>query len=159
MINPNIPLDLIIDKTLSQSEQIKGKFANTKVIEKSFSEELKTATKEQLKIYFEELLNQIELQGKILIQSPIYENFIKYRNLVQTFMEKVVKNLYLIEENVTTVRSPYTQIGQRKVYVIIKEINNNLAELTEEVLKSQANPINIAARVEMIQGLLMDLYS
>lgn len=159
MINTNIPLEAMVDKNLLQKDLIKEKFDQIKINEKSFEEELKTATKEKLKVYFEDLLNQIESQGKILVQSPIYENFTQYKNLVKTFMEKVTKNLYMVEEKVTTVRNTQTQIGQRKVYIIIKEINKNLAELTEEILQEQTNPINIAAKVEMIQGLLMDLYS
>jgi hypothetical protein len=159
MINTNIPLEAMADKNLIQTDSIKERIDQTKINKKTFDEELKTATKDKLKVYFEDLLNQIEAQGKILVQSPIYENLTKYKNLVQSFMEKVVKNLYRIEEHVTTTRPAQAQIGQRKVYIIIKEINKNLAELTEEVLKEQANPINIAAKVEMIQGLLMDIYS
>lgn len=159
MINTNIPLEAMVDKNLLQKDLIKEKFDQIKINEKSFEEELKTATKDRLKVYFEDMLNQIEAQGKILVQSPIYENFTQYKNLVHTFMEKVVKNLYQVEEKVATGRNTQTQIGQRKVYIIIKEINKNLAELTEEILQEQINPINIAAKVGMIQGLLMDLYS
>ncbi|MEW6095360.1 MAG: YaaR family protein [bacterium] len=159
MINTNIPLEAMADKNLLQTDPIKEKLDQTKIDGKTFDEELKTATKDKLKVYFDDLLNRIEAQGKILVQSPIYENLTQYKNLVQSFMEKVVKNLYLLEENVTATRPAQAQIGQRKVYITIKEINKNLAELTEEVLKVQEKPINIAAKVEMIQGLLMDLYS
>lgn len=159
MINTNIPLEAMADKSLLQTDSIKEKIDQTKINERSFDEELKIATKDKLKVYFEDILTQIESQGKILVQSPIYENLTQYKNLVQTFMEKVVKNLYSIEENVTTIRSAQAQIGQRKVYLIIKEINRNLAELTEEVISGQANSIDIAAKIDMIQGLLMDIYS
>lgn len=159
MINTNIPVEAMVDKNPFQKDLIKERFDQIKINEKSFKEELKTATKDRLKVYFEDLLNQIENQGKILIQSPIYENFTQYRNLVQTFMEKVVKNLYSLEENVTTIKNTQAHIGQRKVYIIIKEINKNLDELTEEILQKQTYAINIAAKVEMIQGLLMDLYT
>lgn len=159
MINTNIPLEAMADKSLFQTDSIREKIDQTKINERSFDEELKIATKDKLKVYFEDLITQIESQGKILVQSPIYENLTQYKNLVQTFMKKVVKNLYLIEENVTAIRSAQAQIGQRKVYFTIKEINRNLAELTEEVISGQSNPINISAKIEMIQGLLMDIYS
>jgi len=159
MINANIPLEAMVEKNFFQKDSMKEGVDQIKINEKSFKEELKTATKERLKVYFEDLLNQIEAQGKILVQSPIYNNLTQYKNLVQTFMEKVVKNLYSLEENITTVRARQAQIGHRKVYIIIKEINKNLAELTDEVLTGQNKAINIAAKVEMIQGLLMDLYS
>ncbi|MEW6608407.1 MAG: YaaR family protein [bacterium] len=159
MINTNIPLEAMADKSLFQTDSIKEKNAPPKIDGKTFDEELKTATKEKLKLYLDDLLNKIEAQGKILVQSPIYENLTQYRHLVQTFMEKVVKNLYSLEETTTTVRPLQAQLGQRQVNIIIKEINKNLSELTEGVLKTQINPINIAAKVEMIQGLLMDLYS
>jgi len=159
MINTNIPLEAMVEKNLLSKDPIKERFDQIKINEKSFEKELKTATKDKLKVYFEDLLKQIEAQGKILVHSPIYENLIQYKNLVQTFMEKVVKNLYFLEENVTTIRATQAQIGQRKVYITIKEINKNLSELTEEILQNQTKAINIAAKVEMIQGLLMDLYS
>ncbi len=157
MINVNMPVEAMVDKNLLPTNS--QKIDQVRIKEKSFDEELKTATRDQLKVYFEDLLSHIESQGKILVQSPIYDNLIQYKDLVKTFMEKVVKNLYVLEENITATRTAQLQIGQRKVYTLIKEINKNLSELTEEVVKGQNNPINIAAKVEMIQGLLMDIYS
>lgn len=157
MINLNMPVEAMVDKNLLTLNSPKNDYV--KIKEKSFDEELKTATRDQLKVYFEDILSRIESQGKILVQSPIYDNLIQYKDLVKTFMEKVVRNLYSVEENVTQARAAQLQIGQRKVYILIKEINKNLAELTEDVVKEQGNPIDIAAKVEMIQGLLMDIYS
>ncbi|MDI6734817.1 MAG: YaaR family protein [bacterium] len=157
MINVNMPVEAMVDKNLLSPDS--QKIDQVRIKEKSFDEELKTATRDQLKVYFEDLLSHIESQGKILVQSPIYDNLIQYKDLVKTFMEKVVRNLYSLEENVTATRAAQLQIGQRKVYTLIKEINQNLAQLTEEVVKGQGNPIDIAAKVEMIQGLLMDIYS
>ncbi len=152
-----MPVEAMVDKNLLSPDS--QKIDQVKIKEKSFDEELKTATHDQLKVYFEDLLSHIESQGKILVQSPIYDNLIQYKDLVKTFMEKVVRNLYSLEENVTATRAAQLQIGQRKVYTLIKEINQNLAQLTEEVVNGQGNPIDIAAKVDMIQGLLMDIYS
>ncbi|MFH1562689.1 MAG: YaaR family protein [Nitrospirota bacterium] len=157
MINVNMPIEAMVDKNLLTTNS--QKIDSVKIKEKSFDEELKTATRDQLKVYFEDLLSNIESQGKILIQSPVYDNFTQYKDLVKTFMEKVVRNLYSVEENVTATRAAQLQIGQRKVYTLIKEVNKNLAELTQEMVNGQGNPIAIAAKVDMIQGLLMDIYS
>lgn len=142
-------------ETNREVEASKGKLNS---VASDFGKDLKSALDNHLRSKLDELIGLIEAQGKLLVQAPIYENLIKYKGLVTTFMQETTKNLYQIKEAMVT-KGIARQVGQKRVYLTIEEVNKNLAALTEEVLKSQANPIAITARLETIQGLLIDLYS
>ncbi len=146
------PEDIVIPK--EQDKTIKFQEPFSKINEPSFKEELESASHQQAKKVLEELLVKIDDHGKILMGSPIYENLLVYRELVQTFMRKALRDIYRINTTTST-----KKLGSKKVYFIIEKINQNIALLTEEVISSQANPIKLAERLDELKGLLIDLYS
>jgi hypothetical protein len=112
----------------------------------------------EIKAILDELLTQISSQGKLLIQSPIYENLVKYKDLVKRFMQEVISNVYVLKKHITS-QAMVRKTGQKPtVYFMIEEVNKELITLTEEILRNQAQPIAIAGRLNFIQGILMDMY-
>lgn len=103
------------------------------------------------------LLSKISNQGKILIEAPIYDNLVKYKDMVKSFMQEVISELYVLK-NHTTSQSTAQKIGQKNMYFFIEKVNNNLIDLTEDVLRKQAKPLALASKIDTIQGLLMDMY-
>jgi uncharacterized protein YaaR (DUF327 family) len=47
--------------------------------------------------------------------------------------------------------------GRHRVYGIVKEVDTNLDELAQELLKDEKNQINILGKVDEIRGLLLDM--
>ena len=47
--------------------------------------------------------------------------------------------------------------GRHRVYAIIKKINEELIELTNEVIKSEQNNLSILKKLDDIRGLILDL--
>lgn len=157
----NIPMEFIPENRF-QSDAIKEPAQNRAKIEGAdFKDNLKTAFDNQMQKRLNELIDIIEMRGKILVSAPIYENLVKYKETVGIFMKEVTRDIYRLHEITATGNKGIfaRQLGQKRAYLTIQEVNKNLAALTQEVLKSQSNPINIAARLETIQGLLLDLYS
>ncbi len=134
-------------KSLPEESKINMKAA-------TFKEELDSAAQEQFRKNLEELFIKIDEQSKVLLNSPIYENLLVYKELVQTFMRTTVRNLYRISTN-----SSGRTANSKKVYFVIEKVNERLAKLTEDILISQTDSIRIAQRLEEIKGLLVDLYS
>ena len=103
------------------------------------------------------LLSKITEQGKLLLESPVYDNLIRYKDMVKNFIQEVISELYVIKKQ-TTSQSTVQKTGQKNVYFFVEKVNNNLISLTESVLQRQAKPLAIASKLSLIHGLLMDMY-
>jgi uncharacterized protein YaaR (DUF327 family) len=99
------------------------------------------------------LLSKILEQGKTLLESPIYDNLIKYKEMVKNFIQEVISELYVIKKYTTNQAT-----GQKNIYFFIEKVNDNLIALTEDVLQKQSKPLSIASKLSLIEGLLIDMY-
>ena len=103
---------------------------------------------EQLK----ELVDRIVKQGKKFAQKADIRDFKIYRNLVSEFLGEALSNSHQFSKKNTIDRK-----GRRRMYAIVKRINNEMDDLAKEVLNSEKKNINILKRLDDIRGLLMDL--
>lgn len=110
-----------------------------------------------ISVPFKTLLSNISDQSKLLLDSPIYDNLVKYKDMVKKFMKEVISELYVLKKNITS-QATAQKIGQKNMYFFVEKVNENLIALTEDILRKQAKPIAIASRLNFIQGLLMDMY-
>jgi hypothetical protein len=129
---------------------IEGK-ENKKV---SFIEELREMGDLKTKEILDEVLGGIDEAARIFLERPIYENLLKYKELVQRFMRVVISKLYKTRERLSS-----RAIDPQKVYTLLEEVDKNLGLLTEEVLSGQAESLSLMARIDEIRGILVDLYS
>jgi len=111
-----------------------------------------------IKALLNALLSQISEQSKILLETPIYDNLVKYKDIVKKFMQEVISELYILKQHITS-QVTAQKIGQKNMYFFIEKVNENLISLTEDVLRRQAKPIALASKLSFIQGLLMDMYA
>jgi hypothetical protein len=141
--------------TSSSHPPIRGKDTKIKIEQKHspFLEELKSTTDEKTVAELDELLGKIDEQGKLLVQDTTLRNLLKYKDLVQEFMKQVMERLYRVKEVLGR-----RFVDQQKIYIIVEKVDKALDALTEEVLSSQANSLSIAAKLDDIRGMLIDLY-
>jgi hypothetical protein len=48
--------------------------------------------------------------------------------------------------------------GRARLHVVVEEVNEKLMDLTEKIMKNERPTINLAARIEEINGLILNLY-
>ncbi|QED49603.1 YaaR family protein [Cytobacillus dafuensis] len=96
----------------------------------------------------------IEDQGKNLAQSRTIEDLKKYKRLVKSFMEEAVNNGLKLEE-----QRGFFRHGRTKVYKLVKEVDQKLIDLTNEVLDKEKKGLDILGLVGEIQGLLINIYT
>lgn len=114
--------------------------------ELSSIEEIKT--KEELQKVFEE----VEQAGEIFKKMPTFTHLNHFKSLIQKFMNKIVKDGYKVN-SITSQR-----IGKDdKILTTIKKIDTTLEELSEKLLNKENDAIKLAAKVDEIKGLLLDL--
>jgi uncharacterized protein YaaR (DUF327 family) len=93
-------------------------------------------------------LAEIDEQGKRLARSPIRAEIERYRALVGKFVKEAMAQMTELDRRTDR---------RNRSFVLIKEIDKKLAELTELLLSGQAKQIDILGKLSEIQGMLVDL--
>ena len=119
-----------------------------------FAADLMKAKDNQAKERLNALLDAINEQGKKLGQAPTYGELKAYRELVRKFIGEAVGNLYDLQS-----RTGWDRHGRQKSYTIVRQVDDALAELTEDVRHGQERQLAIMGKLDAIRGLLVDLYS
>lgn len=75
-----------------------------------------------------------------------------YRDAVRRFLSAVVQRAVDVEE-----RTSGSSIMKRKRYALVKVIDTRLEQLAAGLVTSQSQQLDVLARVDEINGLLIDL--
>lgn len=98
------------------------------------------------------LLNEIEEQAKKMSKRVDIRELKIYKRLVSQYLDQTVNGSHkFLKEN------KIDRLGRHRVYAIIKRINENLENLTEEVLKNEKDNIKLLQQLDDIRGLLLDI--
>lgn len=100
-----------------------------------------------------ELVDAVYAAGDELKKNPFTDTFIIYKKRLSRFMQFVVQNAYELE---VRERRKGTK---RQQLVTVQTINAKLDELAADILYNQADQLKILAKVEEINGLLVDFLS
>ena len=100
-----------------------------------------------------ELVDAVYAAGDELKKNPFTDTFIRYKKQLSRFMHFVVQNAYELE---VRERRKGTK---RQQLVTVQTINAKLDELAADILYNQADQLKILAKIEEINGLLVDFLS
>ena len=117
-----------------------------------FRRTLTELSKEMYVQHLQELKKKIEEQGNRLTDKVDVKEYEKYRRLIQEFVDEIVSNGYNFSRE-----DAYASRGRHRYIATVKIIDEKLDELGKEVMKEQADRIEILSRVDDIKGLLLDL--
>ncbi len=99
------------------------------------------------------LVDGVYAAGDRLKKNPHTDEFKKYRKSLSQFLNFIVKNTYEIE-------TQQRRRGKKRVvYTLVNVVNQKLDSLANGILFNQADQIKLLARVEEINGLLVDFFS
>ncbi len=108
---------------------------------------------EEVKLELDELIGEIDIAGKEFENKQTMETLNRYKSLIKSFLDKVVKDIYRIKE-----KYGKKHWMKQKVYVVIEKINDKLEKLTNTILNKESEHINLLATLDDIRGMLVDLY-
>ncbi len=98
------------------------------------------------------LMKDIEEQGAKIAKHMDIKDMKKYRSSVKEFMNEVVSRSHeFSRENFLDRR------GRHRVYGIIRQVDKNLDELAEELLKEEKDNLAILGKIDDIRGMLIDI--
>lgn len=98
------------------------------------------------------MIEKISVQGNKIAEHMDIRDMRQYRSMISEFMNEVVTHTHeFSRENFLDKR------GRHRVYGIIKQVNRNIDELAQELLKSEKNHLAILTKVDEIKGLILDI--
>jgi len=100
----------------------------------------------------EEMKKEIDEQGKLLSDRVDVKELEKFRRLIREFLDEIVSNGYTFSRE-----DAYASRGRHRYIATVKIVDEKLDALGKEVLKEQADKIEILNMVDDIRGLLLDL--
>lgn len=139
-------------RTMTEKQQIPP--ARGENISASFKEKMNIQTG---KLRFEQLtvlLSDIEAFGKRLAKSRNFKDLARFKGLIKRFVKEAVENGLTVENS----RS-FDLYGNSRTLTIVKELDEKLVQLTEELLDQEKPSIELLERIGEIKGLLINLYT
>ncbi|MDK2585808.1 YaaR family protein [Romboutsia sedimentorum] len=112
----------------------------------SFNQTNKSKTKEELDIY----VNEIREIGKKLVATQNYTDVIKYKQVIKGYLKSIVDYVYTLNKK--------DSFWDRNYFTTVKSVNEKLEQVTKELIYDQRENIDIAAKIDEINGLLIDIY-
>lgn len=100
------------------------------------------------------LMEQITAQGEKLAKKRDIKDMKRYRGLIKDFMNEIVSRSHSFSRENFLDRK-----GRHRVYGIVKQINQTLDELAEELLREEKDHIAILSKIDEIRGLILDIFT
>ena len=112
----------------------------------SFSQAKERKSEEELKV----MIDEIHKKGTRLVVSKTYGDVIAYKKLIKEYLESIFKFMYSTKNDIS--------FWQNQYFITVETIDKKLEELTESLLINEIDNLNIAASIDEIQGLIVDIY-
>ncbi len=100
------------------------------------------------------MLQDIVQQGERISKRNDIKDMQRYRILIKGFLNEVVTRSHIFSRENFLDRK-----GRHRVYGIIRQVDKELDELAQELVKDESNHIDILAKIGQIQGLLLDIFT
>ena len=99
-------------------------------------------------------MEEISRQGERLADKIDIRELKIYKKLVAEFLDLAVgKSRKFLRKSLLDRR------GRHRVYAIVKNINEELDELTQDVLQEEKDNLRLLQRLADIRGLILDLFT
>jgi hypothetical protein len=102
----------------------------------------------------QQLLKDITAQGNKLARFRSFRDLAKFKRMVKGFLQKAVKEGMALEQS-----HSFGMDGQTRHLTIVKQIDEKLMELTEELMNQEKKTVDILGLIGEIKGLLVNLYT
>lgn len=113
---------------------------------------IRNIDKADLKEKLTGLMKDIEEQGEKIAKHMDIKDMKKYRTSIKEFMNEVTANAHeFSRENFLDRR------GRHRVYGIIRQVDKNLDDLAQELMKEEKDHLAILGKIDDIRGLLIDI--
>ena len=119
-----------------------------------FRHQLKMAEDAGYEQYLKDLVDEIARQGERLAERVDIRELKIYKKLIAEFLDLAVgKSKKFSKRNLLDRR------GRHRVFAIVKNINEEVERLTQDVLNGEKDNLKLLQRLADIRGLILDLFT
>lgn len=112
----------------------------------SFNRERERKSEEQLN----NMIDDIKKRGNKLVLTKTYVDVVMYKKMIKEYLESILKFMYDTKKDIS--------FWQTQYFITIDTIDTRLEELTNSLMSEERDNINIAATIDDIQGMIVDIY-
>lgn len=99
------------------------------------------------------LLKNIDQQGNRLIRSQTMADLLAFKQTIRDYLKEVVQHGFGLEEH-----KGFHPNGREKKLIMIKQVDQHLLDLSEQILEKQATSVELLDKIGEIKGLLVNIY-
>jgi uncharacterized protein YaaR (DUF327 family) len=138
---------------VNSNSQLLNRPPNVNVRQSSFSDALRDSDARRRNTVCENILQQIDAVSERLKKGPTPADVKRYRSLIAEFVKEASGESYDIHEE-----THWDHEGNRKNFLLVKQINRSVEELLNTVMDQEKKQIDVVAKLTEIRGMLVDLY-
>ena len=128
--------------TTEERKVVSGK----KQFSQSFNQARDRKSEQQLK----KMIDDIKKKGNRLVLTKTFADVRMYKRMIKEYLESVLEFMYDTKKDVS--------LWQTQYFITVETIDDRLEALTNEVLGDEKGNIDVAATIDEIQGLIVDIY-
>ena len=112
----------------------------------SFNQAKERKSEEQLK----KMVDDIKKKGNRLVITKTYADVRLYKKMIKEYLESVLQFMYDTQKDIS--------FWQTQYFITVDTVDEKLEELTQAVLGEEKENMSVAATIDEIQGLIVDIY-
>ncbi|QNO13705.1 YaaR family protein [Alkalicella caledoniensis] len=104
-----------------------------------------------LKSELDQLLVDIDEQGKSLSEKMTLKDLKKYHSLIASYIKKATGEMYRLKSENGDYYNPH------KIYMTIEKIDEELENITQNLLSTESDNLYVLDKINFIKGLLINI--
>lgn len=120
----------------------------------SFNKMIQSQTIKLKQQEIKHLMQEISIQGDKLDRSRSVRDLVIFKRLIKDFLEETVYNGLQLSAS-----HSFSFTGESRKLSIVKEVDEKLIELTEEIMNQEEKTVDLLGVIGEIKGLLVNLYT
>lgn len=120
--------------------------ANKKEFSQNFNQAKERKSQEQLK----KMVADIKSRGNRLVVTKTYEDVRAYKKMIKEYLQSVLQFMYDTQKDIS--------FWQTQYFITVDTVDARLEELTAKLIGDETDNLNVAATIDEIQGLIVDIY-
>lgn len=130
----------------STIEQTKKVISSRKDFSQNLNQEKEKKSHEQLK----RMVDDIKKKGNRLVITKTYADVNSYKRMIKEYLESVLQYMYDTKKDIS--------FWQTQYFITVDTVDEKLGELTSMFLGDEKDNLDVAATIDDIQGLIVDIY-
>ena len=112
----------------------------------SFNQANKFKSKEEIELY----IREIKSMGNRVVATQNYNDVLNYKKVIKSYLKSVVDYMYSLNQD--------SSFWDGNYFKTVKIVDEKLEAVTKELLYDQKDNIDLATKIDEINGLLIDMY-